>query len=79
MIKPVAARLRSLLQENPARSTFSLLMTGHSAGGAVASLLFAHMLSEGVKSELNVLTGCKLALLAFFEWPSKRHVSMELH
>lgn len=58
MIKPVAARLRSLLAENPARSTCSLLMTGHSAGGAVASLLYAHMLAEQVKSELNTLAGC---------------------
>ncbi len=58
MIKPVAARLRFLLEENPWRSTCSLLMTGHSAGGAVASLLYAHMLAENVKSELNILTGC---------------------
>ena len=58
MIKPVAARLRSLLAENPARSSCSLLMTGHSAGGAVASLLYAHMLAEQVKSELNTLTSC---------------------
>ena len=60
MIKPVAARLRSLLEENPARSSFSLLMTGHSAGGAVASLLYMHMLAEYAQSELNILTGCKL-------------------
>ena len=58
MIKPVAARLRSLLEENPSRSTCSLLMTGHSAGGAVASLLYSHMLAEDVGSELNVMTGC---------------------
>lgn len=59
MIQPVAARLRSLLEENPSRSGFSLLITGHSAGGAIASLLYAHMLAE-VSSELNTLTGCKL-------------------
>lgn len=58
MVKPVAARLRSLLEEDPSRSSFSLLMTGHSAGGAVASLLYAHMLAEVAKSELNILTGC---------------------
>ena len=58
MIKPVATRLRSLLEENPARSSCSLLITGHSAGGAVASLLYAHMLAEQVRSELNILTGC---------------------
>ena len=58
MIKPVAARLRSLLQDDPSHATCSLVMTGHSAGGAVASLLYSHMLAEVVKSELNTLSGC---------------------
>jgi len=58
MIKPVAERLRSLLEENPSRCACSLLITGHSAGGAVASLLYSHMLAETVQSELNILTGC---------------------
>ncbi|KAL8795305.1 MAG: hypothetical protein Q9195_002175 [Heterodermia aff. obscurata] len=58
MIRPVASRLRSLLEEDPSRSSCSLLMTGHSAGGAVASLLYAHMLATELKSELNILTGC---------------------
>ncbi|KAI9762979.1 MAG: hypothetical protein M4579_000042 [Chaenotheca gracillima] len=58
MIKPVAARLRYLLEEDPSRTSCSLLITGHSAGGAVASLLYTHMLAENVKSELNFLTGC---------------------
>jgi hypothetical protein len=57
MIKPVADRLRVLLQENPARSNCSLLITGHSAGGAVAALLYAHMMSNQVESELSDLTG----------------------
>ena len=57
MIKPVAARLRGLLAENPRRGSYSLVITGHSAGGAVASLLFSHMLSQHVQSELTVLTG----------------------
>lgn len=57
-VKPVAATLRQLLEENPSRASYSLLITGHSAGGAVAALLYAHMLSETVKSELNILTGC---------------------
>ena len=52
MIKPVAAQLRDLLQENPRRATCSLVLTGHSAGGAVASLLYCHMLSQTVTSEL---------------------------
>ncbi|KAI9799043.1 MAG: hypothetical protein M1833_004237 [Piccolia ochrophora] len=58
MIRPVASRLRALLEENPSRSCCSLLITGHSAGGAVASLLYAHMLSTTTNSELNLLTGC---------------------
>ncbi|CAI6337275.1 unnamed protein product [Periconia digitata] len=57
MVKPVAERLRVLLQENPARSNASLLITGHSAGGAVAGLLFAHMMSSNTQSELSYLTG----------------------
>lgn len=62
MIKPVAARLRSLLQEDPSRSGCSLLMTGHSAGGAIASLLYAHMLAEQAGSELSMLAGCNYPL-----------------
>jgi hypothetical protein len=57
MIKPVAERLRVLLEENPARSNCSLLITGHSAGGAVAALLYAHMMSTKIESELSYLTG----------------------
>ncbi|CAD6445092.1 a3fa0e21-df68-48df-9276-036719a731d2 [Sclerotinia trifoliorum] len=58
-IKPIAARLRNLLQENPKRTQCSLLITGHSAGGAIAALLYSHMLSTSreAKSELNVLAG----------------------
>ncbi len=60
MIKPVAARLRTLLQEDPSRARYSLLITGHSAGGAIAALLYSHMLSTtaGAESELSILTGC---------------------
>ncbi|KAF3063812.1 hypothetical protein GL218_02649 [Daldinia childiae] len=60
MISPVAARLRHLLEEDPRRCSYSLLITGHSAGGAVASLLYAHMLStsKAASSELSILTGC---------------------
>ncbi|KAF2449062.1 alpha/beta-hydrolase, partial [Karstenula rhodostoma CBS 690.94] len=56
MVAPVAERLRVLLQENPARSNCSLLITGHSAGGAVAALLYAHMMSTTVTSDLSYLT-----------------------
>ncbi|KAK8003886.1 hypothetical protein PG989_003605 [Apiospora arundinis] len=60
MIKPVAARLRQLLEEQPGRASHSLLITGHSAGGAVAALLYSHMLatSRSAASELNHLTSC---------------------
>ncbi|KAI2603644.1 alpha/beta-hydrolase [Hypoxylon sp. NC1633] len=60
MIAPVAARLRHLLEEDPQRCSYSLLITGHSAGGAIASLLYAHMLAttKAASSELNTLTGC---------------------
>lgn len=58
MVRPIAARLRALVQENPSRTGCSLLITGHSAGGAVASLLYAHMLSRTVHSELSNLTDC---------------------
>ncbi|KPM37826.1 hypothetical protein AK830_g8734 [Neonectria ditissima] len=59
MVRPVAARLRQLLREDPSRSKYSLLITGHSAGGAVAALLYSHMLAETneAESELNILTG----------------------
>lgn len=56
MIAPVAARLKTLLQENPSRRTASLLITGHSAGGAIAQLLYMHMMSETASSELTYLT-----------------------
>lgn len=60
MIAPVASRLRQLLEEDPGRCSHSLLITGHSAGGAIASLLYMHMLatSKAATSELNQLTGC---------------------
>lgn len=60
MVKPVAARVRQLIEEFPERSSYSLLITGHSAGGAVAALLYSHMLSTSsrAESELNILTGC---------------------
>jgi hypothetical protein len=60
MVRPVAARLRQLLEEDPGRASYSLLITGHSAGGAIASLLYSHLLSvtKEAESELNILTGC---------------------
>lgn len=58
MVRPIAARLRHLLEQNPSRASSSLLLTGHSAGGAVASLLYMHMMATSFESELNILTGC---------------------
>ncbi|CAP72991.1 uncharacterized protein PODANS_2_4150 [Podospora anserina S mat+] len=59
MVIPVARRLRQLLEEDPNRASYSLLITGHSAGGAVASLLYMHMLStsKAAESELNIVAG----------------------
>lgn len=57
MLKPIAEHLKALLAENPSRSNCSLLLTGHSAGGAVAALLYAHMTSRRVVSDLHHLTG----------------------
>lgn len=60
MISPVARRLRQLLEEDPRRASYSLLITGHSAGGAVAALLYSHILStsRAAESELNAVAGC---------------------
>ncbi|KAK3935874.1 alpha/beta-hydrolase [Diplogelasinospora grovesii] len=60
MVVPVARRLRQLVEEDPGRASYSLLITGHSAGGAVAALLYSHMLatSKAAESELNILAGC---------------------
>lgn len=59
MLPAVAARLRQLLKDNPGRKNSSLLITGHSAGGAVAALLYAHMhsSSRAARSELSGLAG----------------------
>lgn len=59
MAGPIATRLRALLAEDPSRMSYSLLITGHSAGGAVANLLYLHLLSESpmVQSNLTQLRG----------------------
>ncbi|KAL4893002.1 Alpha/Beta hydrolase protein [Aspergillus ambiguus] len=57
MTASVAARLRTLLTESPSRASYSLLFTGHSAGGAVAALLYAHMRSTTSHSDLTHLHG----------------------
>lgn len=55
MVRPIALRLEQLLHEKPSRSACSLVITGHSAGGAVASLLYAHLMSKTLRSELIYL------------------------
>ncbi|KAI9037508.1 lipase family protein [Aspergillus affinis] len=55
MVHPVASRLRDLLAEDPSRANYSILITGHSAGGAVASLLYCHMFAATGGSELTHL------------------------
>ncbi|KAE8356381.1 Alpha/Beta hydrolase protein [Aspergillus coremiiformis] len=53
MIPSLAAHLRDLLTEDPTRASYSLILTGHSAGGAVASLLYCHLHSTTASSELS--------------------------
>ncbi len=53
-MNPVAERLKYLLEFGPCDS---LLLTGHSAGGTIASLLYAHMTAMKVESALSSLVG----------------------
>jgi hypothetical protein len=54
--KAMVAQVAAQLQQYPASSERpSLLFTGHSAGGAVAAMLYSHMLSTTVNSELTAL------------------------
>lgn len=55
MVSPVTERLHQLVGDNPDYESYSLLITGHSAGGTVASLLCCHLLAE-VSSELTELS-----------------------
>lgn len=57
MVGPIAARLRDLVEKDVSCCGSSLLFTGHSAGGAVASLLYAHMTSTTIGSDLTDLAG----------------------
>lgn len=54
--KAMIAQVATQLQQHPACSEKpSLLFTGHSAGGAVAAMLYSHMLSTTVSSDLTAL------------------------
>ena len=56
--KAMVGQVAAQLQQHPASSEKpSLLFTGHSAGGAVAAMLYSHMLSTTVQSELTALAG----------------------
>ncbi|KAF4589152.1 lipase, class 3 [Ophiocordyceps camponoti-floridani] len=46
MVRPAASSLRRILRDDPSRAAHSLVLTGHSAGGAVAALLYLHMLAH---------------------------------
>lgn len=54
--KAMVAQVAEQLQAHPASSGKpALLFTGHSAGGAVAAMLYSHMLSTSVKSDLTAI------------------------
>ena len=57
MIRPVAARLQQLVEQDPSRVGSTLLFTGHSAGGAVANLLYMHMHCKTIDSALTAFNG----------------------
>ncbi|KAK0830779.1 hypothetical protein LTR73_003165 [Friedmanniomyces endolithicus] len=57
MVGTVAAQLKRHIEQDPAWAGCSLMFTGHSAGGAVASLLYMHMLSRTIDSGLTALAG----------------------
>lgn len=57
MVDPVAARLKQLLEQSPSRVASTLLFTGHSAGGAVANLLYLHMHSKTPNNALAPFNG----------------------
>lgn len=50
MGKQIASLLRGVLEEKPERGEASVVLTGHSAGGATAALLYMHILSSYVSS-----------------------------
>jgi hypothetical protein len=54
--KAMVSQVATQLQQHPVISEKpSLVFTGHSAGGAVAAMLYNHMLSISVSSELTIL------------------------
>nr|POE47011.1 dna replication complex gins protein psf3 [Quercus suber] len=58
MVHPVAEQLEKTFEQDPSLAgNCSLVFTGHSAGGAVASLLFSHMLSKRIQTKLTDIAG----------------------
>jgi len=58
MVHPVVEQLKDLIQRDPSCAASSLLFTGHSAGGAVATLLYMHMITTSINSsELTEIAG----------------------
>ncbi|KAL5596576.1 hypothetical protein BROUX41_006801 [Berkeleyomyces rouxiae] len=58
MVRPAARRLRQVLLPLASAGTpCDLLITGHSAGGAVAALLYMHILSEPVETHERPQSG----------------------
>lgn len=53
MVKPVATRLRSLLKQDPTRSRWSLLMTGHSGSDRRPFLLPARNRVEAEQTGIS--------------------------
>lgn len=54
--KAMVSQIAAQLQQLPASSEKpSILFTGHSAGGAVAAMLYSHMLSTSIQSDLTAL------------------------
>ena len=72
LVNPVAERLKYLLKHGPCDS---LLLTGHSAGGTIASLLYAHIMSTNVESALSSLESSfgSIHCITFGAPPVSRH------
>lgn len=52
LVKPIASKLRHELAGLSSKIKYNLIFTGHSAGGAVAALLYVHMLDLRITSGL---------------------------
>jgi hypothetical protein len=55
MTDPVAQKIKETLKDAPSSKLPILVFTGHSAGGAVAALLYTHLLRSTESTELTAL------------------------